>query len=538
MAKAPGLEGLVAGELRRAIAADGRSIDAVGQAAGFSRSYLSQLLRGRQDLKLQHVERVLAVLELDPNAFLRRVQEALWEAGLAFGPPMAVPRAGGARAGQVRDMEDPAAEEGIGRLGLRDVVREVVREELAREAGVKTRQPVEDPRPGLAVGFEEEAPPSDRRRRDEGVERQDQEAPAVERLGEILALPEDERPAAVRGNAYRYSGPELARLLLDESYGHLPAEPRESHTLAELAMLVLETGSPTPEAAELYAFAVALQGNARRAQGALVPADELLQTSRFLLDLSGGRSIMIRAELDRFQGSLRWAQRRFTDAEGLLLRAIAAYESQNSDVEAASVRLNLGLVYAETGAFDRAIESAQQAGEVLSEHGKTKLLLMARHNLASGFLETGDSNRSRAVFTESAPLYDQFPDPWTQLRRLWLEAKLSKAEGNIEAAEDAFRAVREGFQKEGVGYDAAMAALDLAYLYLEQGRTLELKSLAEEIVEVFEAQDVHREAVAALMLFQEAVRAERASVRFLGELSRFLEQARRDPELRFRQPPE
>jgi hypothetical protein len=105
----------------------------------------------------------------------------------------------------------------------------------------------------------------------------------------------------------------------------------------------------------------------------------------------------------------------------------------------------------------------------------------------------------------------------------------------VEAAEDAFRAVQRGFLEQGVGYDAAMASLDLAFLYAERGRTAELKRVAEEIVPVFEAQDVHREAAAALMLFQEAVRQERASVRFLGELSRYLEQARRDPELRFRQ---
>ncbi|HSL83256.1 MAG TPA: helix-turn-helix domain-containing protein [Thermoanaerobaculia bacterium] len=528
----------MAGELRRAIAADGRSIEAVGQAAGFSRSYLSQLLRGRQDLKLQHVERVLAVLELDPTAFLRRVQEALWDAGLASGPPMAVPRAGGARAGQVRDMVDPAAEEGTGRLGLRDVVREIVREELAHEVQAGTRKVFEGPRPDLALGFEEGAPASDRPRRGEEAEGRDQDAPAVERLLEILALPEEERAAVVRGNPDRYSGIDLARLLLDEARGHLPAEPRKVYALAGLIRVVLQHDRERPEAQKLYAVALAHQGNALKAQGELIPAEELLDSARFLLDACDTDSFQAHAELDRMEGSLRWAQGRFSEAESLFAGAAAVEEEAGRPVRAASVRLQLGLVYAETGQLDRAMESARRAGEVFSEHGETRLLLMARHNLAWHSLAAGDVDGSRALFTENLSLYDQFPDHWTQLRRLWLEGRLARVEGNADAAEDAFLAVRNGFLEQGVGYDAAMASLDLAFLYAENGRAADLKRLAEEIAPVFEAQDVHREAAAALMLFQEAVRTERASVRFLGELTRYLEQARRDPELRFRQPPE
>lgn len=359
-----------------------------------------------------------------------------------------------------------------------------------------------------------------------------------DRMREILALPNGERVEGVRRNPSRYSGPELSRLLLTEGRGHLPAEPGQAYALASLARAVLQHGNTTPETIGLYALAVAHQGNALRAQGELLPAEELLEAARFLFEAHGAGSTTIRAELDSFEGSLRWAQRRFSEAEAHLSRAVAACAADKRPVEAARALLKLGSVHSEADEFDRAIECSRRACEIFSDHGQTKLLLMARHNLAWDFMEAGDVERSRATLAASHELYDQFTDSWTQLRRLWLEGRLAKTEGNVEAAEDAFRAVQQGFLEQGVGYDAALAALDLAFLYAERGRTAELKRVAEEIVPVFEAQDVHREAAAALMLFQEAVRAERASVRFLGELSRYLEQARRDPELRFRQPPE
>ncbi|HSL81873.1 MAG TPA: tetratricopeptide repeat protein [Thermoanaerobaculia bacterium] len=354
-------------------------------------------------------------------------------------------------------------------------------------------------------------------------------------MREILALPDAERVETVRQKPSRYSGAELSRLLLEQARGQLPAEPGQAYALAGLARAVLQHGNATSEATELYALALAHQGNALRAQGELVPAEEFLESARFLLDAQGPGNPRPRAELDSLEGSLRWAQRRFDEAKALLTRAVAFQMAEEQPVEAARALLKLGLVYWEEGALPHAIDCATRAASVFSEHGETKLLLMALHNLAFCLLEAGEGERSRATFAESLPLYEQFDDLRTQLRRVWLEGHLSKAEGNVEAAEDAFRAVRDGFLEQGVGYDAAIAALDLAFLYAERGRTAELKRVAEEIVPVFEAQDVHREAAAALMLFQEAVRQERATVQFLGDLTRYLEQARRDPSLRFRQ---
>jgi hypothetical protein len=75
--------------------------------------------------------------------------------------------------------------------------------------------------------------------------------------------------------------------------------------------------------------------------------------------------------------------------------------------------------------------------------------------------------------------------------------------------------------------------LDLASLYASQGRAAEMLRVAEEMLPIFRLQDLHREAIAALIVFQQAVRMERMSTDLLGEIRHYLERARKDNRLRF-----
>ena len=80
--------------------------------------------------------------------------------------------------------------------------------------------------------------------------------------------------------------------------------------------------------------------------------------------------------------------------------------------------------------------------------------------------------------------------------------------------------------RQGIGYDAAMVSLDLALLYLQDGRTGEVRRVAEEMVTIFSAQDIHREATAALLLFQDAARREAVTAEMVREVAGALEAAR------------
>ena len=87
-----------------------------------------------------------------------------------------------------------------------------------------------------------------------------------------------------------------------------------------------------------------------------------------------------------------------------------------------------------------------------------------------------------------------------------------------------------------MAYDAALVSLELSALYLEQGRTAEVRTLASEMAWVFKAQGVHREALAALGLFCQAAKADNLSVELARRLVSYLGRARHDQELRFEAP--
>jgi transcriptional regulator with XRE-family HTH domain len=67
----------------------------------------------------------------------------------------------------------------------------------------------------------------------------------------------------------------------------------------------------------------------------------------------------------------------------------------------------------------------------------------------------------------------------------------------------------------------------------QQGRTAEVKRLADEMVAIFRAQQVPREAMAAVLVFHKAAEQERATVELARRLSDYLRRAQHDPGLRF-----
>lgn len=64
-------------ELRRLVRAQDRTLAGVSAAAGYSRNYLSQLIRGVQDLKVEHIVRVLDVLGVPHPQFFAGVAASL-----------------------------------------------------------------------------------------------------------------------------------------------------------------------------------------------------------------------------------------------------------------------------------------------------------------------------------------------------------------------------------------------------------------------------------------------------------------------------
>jgi hypothetical protein len=110
---------------------------------------------------------------------------------------------------------------------------------------------------------------------------------------------------------------------------------------------------------------------------------------------------------------------------------------------------------------------------------------------------------------------------------------LAAARGDFARAEQAYLEVRRRCTEQGIGYDAAMVSLDLAILYLKEGQMADVQRVAEEMLPIFQAQDVHREALAALRLFQEAARHQELTIEKARAVAAYLKEARTEPGRRF-----
>jgi len=350
---------------------------------------------------------------------------------------------------------------------------------------------------------------------------------AKPRLEALLALPRAERLGAIQGAPQEYQGPAIAELLIDESLGQMPGRPRDAMALAELALAILHHSEDSGIVLELHARATAHVGNAFRVCGQLPAASFLLGSARFLLRGDGGGDRLVRAELDSLEGSLRRDQRRFDEAEVLLERAVLTYVGQGFAELAGRTRIILGSVHHEQGNTQAAAEQAEQALQLLDSDEDAGLCLIARQNLADCFCELGRYSEALELIEKSKR--GKHLDQISLLRVSWVEGKIARGLGRREEAESHLLASRHGFLKHEIAFDAALVSLELASLYLEEGRTAEVRELATEMVAVFTRQGVHGEATSAWMLFKDAAELERVTVGLIQKMSSYLVRAQRDP---------
>jgi tetratricopeptide (TPR) repeat protein len=345
-------------------------------------------------------------------------------------------------------------------------------------------------------------------------------------LKELLAATQDKRLARIGRARGRFRGTVLAERLIEESRRRTPADPGEGYDLAEAARAVVQRSPDHPDTFSLLALASSQMANACRAGGDLRRAGEHFQHVRYLVRHEGVTDPLVLAQIDHLEGSLRKDQRRFEEAETLLTRAAMLFRISGIAAETARVLLKLGALFFQQGLFGRAIETTEAALERLSPKEEPRLYLMGRHNLALYLAEAGRFAQAASLVAADEDLYRKNPEPWTQLRLSWLRGKIAAGLGETAEAERFFRETREGFIEQRNGYDAAMVSLDLALLYLKGGRTADVLPLAEEMLVLFEAQEVHREALAAVLLFQEAAQRTEVTVGMVRELADRLEAVR------------
>lgn len=82
-------------------------------------------------------------------------------------------------------------------------------------------------------------------------------------------------------------------------------------------------------------------------------------------------------------------------------------------------------------------------------------------------------------------------------------------------------------------FNYALVSLDLSLILLQQRRHVEVRKVAEEMLEIFKRFDVGRDAMMAIRVFWEAAKQEVATVDLTKKVFRFFLRADSDPGLLF-----
>lgn len=352
-------------------------------------------------------------------------------------------------------------------------------------------------------------------------------------LKSLLALPAGERIDHVKSTPEGFRGPILAELLIEKSHALVANCPRAAVGLAQLAKAVLQHSDPSTVVIELYARAMGHTANALRVFGTLAEAGEMFDDARFLLKSNEGGDRMLFAELDRFQGLLKKAQRQFAEAESLLNRSVIASTLSGAQRERAIAELNLGLLYRETGELQKALQATRKVLTLIDPRDDDQLARYARHNLALVLVDLGRYEEAQQLVAENraASRFDE--EPIFSLRVSWLEALIALGVEDFDSAEPLLCYARQGFARERLSYDEALVALDLTHLYLMRGDTGAVKNLALELAALFEGDAIYREAFAAMLLFRDAAKLEQVTAALIRQLSRYLGRVRQDPSYAF-----
>ncbi len=353
---------------------------------------------------------------------------------------------------------------------------------------------------------------------------------APELLRELLEEPFDVQIAKVRDDD-RFQTWAVCQLLLRKSLQAAGDDPAQAVTLAELAVRVSE--SLVPEAydphwlLDLRAKTWAYLGNASRILGELWGSERAFRRAEELLDQSLTGNLQVRAELLRLESSLRRAQRRLKEAEELADEALRLYRESDDPHGAGVVLVKKAKILEERGDLEAAIALLQEGGTEVDQTADLHLLHCARHNLVWLLTTAGRHAEAEALLPEVRRLATDLGNPLDLVRLRWAEGRIELGLGRRGPAEAAFRDVQREFFERRMGYDAALVSLDLAILYAAEGCTAEIKQLAVEIMPAFESREVHREAIAALIMFQQAAEEERLTVALARHLASFLGRERR-----------
>jgi tetratricopeptide (TPR) repeat protein len=249
--------------------------------------------------------------------------------------------------------------------------------------------------------------------------------------------------------------------------------------------------------------------------------------------LHGTGDRLILAHFLDLRSSLHRARRELGAAREYLKLACNIYRRHGQRHMAGRALIKAGILAGHAGSPKKALGLIERGLSMVDEKQAEDLVFTAIHNQLWLLVDCGRVDEARRLLFVNRFRYDAAGGDLTRIKLRWLEARIDAGLGKIGRAVEGFRAVREDFERLELGYDAALATLDLAAVVLRLRQFGEARDLVGEAAEVFKALRIEREALAAVVFLRESFELRRTTLELLEEVTAFLRRAQHDPAARF-----
>jgi tetratricopeptide (TPR) repeat protein len=352
----------------------------------------------------------------------------------------------------------------------------------------------------------------------------------VLRRGEARAA----HPRPARRPAYT----EVAQVsdLLEQSFAARYRNPREMVVLAQRAVAAaeqLDPGTYGPAARADWRARAGLElANAYRVAEMFDEAGAAYGEAEALCH-QGTLDALLLARLLDVRASLLSDRRQLGAALETLRQLYHLYRELGETHQAGRALISRGIYTQLDGNPRGAVKLLTEGIALVDLERDPELAATARQSLLHALVDCGQAAEAAELLRQSG-LREAFAgSPMNLAKLLCLEGKIHKGLEHLDRAEKAFQEARARFAHDRQFYLWGLAGLELAAVWLRQGRLDAVRQVAEETYTAFCELEVHREAKAAIQYLVEACRREAATVRLIERLGGFFEQLERNPQLRF-----
>ena len=312
-------------------------------------------------------------------------------------------------------------------------------------------------------------------------------------------------------------------------------DPRQMVELARLATEMAEGLDPRRygerEVADWRAKAWIELANGQRAANDYGSADaSLAEASRHLAQGTG--SERLRARLLDVKASLEGHRCQFKAAFEALDSVAEIHLRRGDEHLAGRALVSKGMFKGYAGDSAEAYELTRRGRALLDESRDPVLYVQALHNEIGLLVDLGRFKEARSLlWLNLKRLQEQGRIGRIKLRGLW--GLIHTGLGQLDEAARELEEARAELQAAGLPYTAAVGGLDLAAVYLQQGRAAEAERVIRESSRIFQSVGVPEQGHRAVLLLQKALEQDIASASLIRRTARFLRRVEHDPKAAF-----